>query len=438
MAEGGVLGSGRSPVCVSGFDIITLHMTPYPRLPRNHRHWLPVIVLLAMVAGCSNGPALVRNTTTDYNRAVRQVQNEELLLNIVRARYAEPPQFVRVSGINTSFSTSVSSRSATGWTNGFGGNTGATIDGSIAFADNPTISLSPRQGEELAKEVLEGVSTRGIAYLANADYRIDHVLVMLAEQINGIRSFDVGNAMAVRGGDPAFGEVIENLSTLLEQDQVLCGFLRHYDQFEHTVATADLRPSDYLAALQSGKRWNTLEDDETRSALFTYEMEPVIWISKEGQASDAGKQFMSTLRLDPEVQVYWLVDANVRTRPTGLVDSLFIRTRSFYGVMNLLSQAVSVPLVHEKENMATPTMLPHEALAEMFQRLLPDILNIQASTSRPDRAWVSVKHKEFWFYIDERDIPSKRAFALTAELFNLQVGGGPEESDGPILTLPVN
>jgi hypothetical protein len=138
------------------------------------------------------------------------------------------------------------------------------------------------------------------------------------------------------------------------------------------------------------------------------------------------------------VQVYWLVDANVRTRPTGLVDSLFIRTRSFYGVMNLLSQAVSVPLVHETEKMATPTMLPHEALAEMFQRLLPDILNIQASTSRPDRAWVSVKHKEFWFYIDERDIPSKRAFALTAELFNLQVGGGPEEADGPILTLPVN
>jgi hypothetical protein len=312
------------------------------------------------------------------------------------------------------------------------------IDGSIAFADNPTISLSPRQGEELAKEVLEGVSPRGIAYLANADYRIDHVLVMLAEQINGIRSFDVGNAMAVRGGDPAFGEVIENLSTLLEQDQVLCGFLRHYDQFEHTVATADLRPSDYLAALQSGKRWNTLDDDETRSALFTYEMEPVIWISKAGQASEAGQKFMSTLRLDPEVQVYWLVDANVRTRPTGLVDSLFIRTRSFYGVMNLLSQAVSVPLVHETEKMATPTMLPHEALAEMFQRLLPDILNIQASTSRPDRAWVSVKHKEFWFYIDERDIPSKRAFALTAELFNLQVGGGPEEADGPILTLPVN
>ena len=38
--------------------------------------------------GCTNGPELIANSHIDYNKAVRQVMNEELLLNIVSMRYA--------------------------------------------------------------------------------------------------------------------------------------------------------------------------------------------------------------------------------------------------------------------------------------------------------------------------------------------------------------
>ncbi len=53
-------------------------------------------MLTALALGCADtrGPKLIVNSHLDYNRAVSQVLEEELLLNIVRRRYMEAPQFL--------------------------------------------------------------------------------------------------------------------------------------------------------------------------------------------------------------------------------------------------------------------------------------------------------------------------------------------------------
>ena len=80
---------------------------------RTATNWIRVCTRLGtlfvglLFSGCSTfGPQLVQNSHIAYNKAIEQVIQEELLLNIVRRRYYEAPQFVTVSSISTSMSTS--------------------------------------------------------------------------------------------------------------------------------------------------------------------------------------------------------------------------------------------------------------------------------------------------------------------------------------------
>jgi hypothetical protein len=89
--------------------------------------WHPFVVLL--FSGCKTlGPKVVLKPHIKYNKAVEQVIQEELLLNIVRRRYYEAPQFMTVSSINSTMSNSanVSAGAATGSTNA-GGSLGFLI-----------------------------------------------------------------------------------------------------------------------------------------------------------------------------------------------------------------------------------------------------------------------------------------------------------------------
>jgi hypothetical protein len=54
----------------------------------------------------------------------------------------------------------------------------------------------------------------------------------------------------------------------------------------------------------------------------------------------------------------------------------------------------------------------------------------------PATAYVAVKYREYWYYVDDRDQASKTTFALTLELSRLDFGAQ-EASSGPVLTLPV-
>ena len=390
----------------------------------------------APLSACTNGPELILNSHIDYNKAVRQVMNEELLLNIVRMRYAEAPQFVSVSGITTQFQTTGGGGSELSWPNAVTGPTSWGIDGSLSFTDSPTISIEPRQGEEIAKEMLGSISSTNLAYLSSAGYRLDHLLVLLAENINGVRSFDVGGSLPLRGGDEEFGKLVRAIAELEKKDDIICGFLKAYDNYEGTVEAGDLRPSDHLAAIQSGKRWKEKDDGSGDWALHTYDLEPIIWIDPEARRSEAGRTIISLLNLDPDAPFYWLGSLKFQTSPDEPTDNIRIRTRSFYGVMNFLSLSVDLPVKDRDEGIVVPGFVSG-VLAREAQEHLRLILHIHEGSGPPSDAWVAVKFRNFWFYIDERELASKRAFTLAVELMNLQISGGESSPSAPVLTLPL-
>ncbi len=104
------------------------------------------------LAGCATtvGPRVLTNSQTDYNNAVQKVVSEEVLLNIVRRRYYEAPQFVAVANITTQITNSVGvgvSGSGQFIRGGAGPNSnvyGVGASGAYNFSDLPMISIKYR------------------------------------------------------------------------------------------------------------------------------------------------------------------------------------------------------------------------------------------------------------------------------------------------------
>src|ERR1700722_19027707 len=89
-------------------------------------HWREVrrrrsqrlVILLAGVVSLSGclGPKAVRYTRLRYNEVVRDTNDEQLLINIVRLRYADSPVFIDLPNITSQFELS----GGTGYLGGYG------------------------------------------------------------------------------------------------------------------------------------------------------------------------------------------------------------------------------------------------------------------------------------------------------------------------------
>ena len=103
------------------------------------------------------------------------------------------------------------------------------------------------------------------------------------------------------------------------------------------------------------------------------------------------------------------------------------------GVMYYLSQGVEAPLRHEEEGKVTVT---RDATGQRFdwRKVAGRLLRIRSSESAPDSAFVKVKYRGHWFYIDDSDLNSKTTFGLLIQLLALQSATG--AASGPLLTIP--
>ena len=63
------------------------------------RGWLALALVLGLVGCRSLGPTTVPRDRFDYSAAVQQSTTEQMLLNIVRLRYLQTPDFLTVSSV---------------------------------------------------------------------------------------------------------------------------------------------------------------------------------------------------------------------------------------------------------------------------------------------------------------------------------------------------
>jgi len=420
---------------------------------RTATNWLRVctrlgtLFVVLLLSGCSTfGPQLVLNSHIEYNKAVEQVMQEELLLNIVRRRYYEAPQFVTVSSISTSMSTSAGISGGSAFGNQ-GIPTTGDIGGSLNWLDSPTVTITPLQGTEILGPLTSRISVNTLAKMANAGYRFDFLLSLTAEGLTSVRGPQTGVGTDFRPGNPEYLQLIESIGRLIDKGQLIVGTFSWNDPYSDISYDRDqITVENQITAIALGSGTGRFRSyDGGKTYYFTDKNNyPAMWIDPDARTSGDGKRVIKLLNLQPtSLKRIWtfapsrVVDGtdfeNVGDDPRPEIK---MRMRSFYSVLNLLAYGINIPPKDEEEGRAFTKASYDQAVREGRAVDLSDKFVVQSSSERPANAFVAVKHRGSWFYVDDRDHVSKRLFNAVYDLFNMEIapsGGG----GGPILTVPV-
>jgi hypothetical protein len=347
------------------------------------------VVASVFVAGCATvGPATVPRDRFEYNAAVSDSWKEQTLLNIVKLRYADMPLFMQVASIVSGYTVEGTvNLEGTAFESG-SVPASATLGGSGKFVDRPTITYVPITGSEFNQNFMTPVPPSAVLFLLQAGWPASLVLPMTLEGINGLRA-QRSQGLRQRAGDTGFYRVIELFSIL--QD---------------------------AGAMSMRVVSGTGQSDSTMILIRRERVAPEI--------EAAANELAELLGIRPDGSEYKVYFGEIATGDTELA----MLTRSTLSIMLELRAHVDVPAEDIAEGRAPATMpVPVDSHREL--RMYADI---RSSATKPEDAFVSVRYRDRWFWIDDRDYGSKRFFSFLMLLFSLTETGGKEGL--PLVTIP--
>ena len=98
---------------------------------------------------------------------------------------------------------------------------------------------------------------------------------------------------------------------------------------------------------------------------------------------------------------------------------LKIQTRSFHQMLWFLSFAVEVPRA-AVENEEVWLMRDEDGSLFDFSSTYEGILEVQCSESEPERAAISIRYQDHWYWIARNDLKSKQTFVLLGQMVQMQ------------------
>jgi len=371
-------------------------MQRQPVFPRNHfaRHctvWLLALAVpgLLVLSGCrSIGPGTVARDRADYSSSISESWKRQTLLNIVKLRYLDPPIFVDVGQIvaGYSFETALTAGGTFPQVNTMGGDT-AMVSGSARYTDRPTITYVPLTGNQFVKALMTPLPPESVFFMIQSGWPADGVLMAAAASVNGLKNQETALG-GVTPPAPEFLRVLELLRNIQRSGAVSLRVKQDAQKQQGSVLT--FRAQDL---------------SETTLAEI--------------------REMRQLLKLDPDATEFSLVFGGTAAHDKELA----VLTRSLMQIMMTMAAQAEVPEADVKEGRATPGLHRNDAAEQPT-----NLVRIRSSKSKPSDASVAVAYRDQWFWIDDRDLRSKRAFAFMLMLFTLADTGQKEAL--PLITIP--
>lgn len=347
--------------------------------------------LLLVLTGCrSIGPKELTGTHSLYNQAIATSLDRQLLQNLVRLRYRDNPYFLEVGSVTASLKLETSIGTESELNTGPRGNI-LMPNAGINYSTGPTISYNPLQGEDFLRNILTPLSLESLFVFMQSGWSAKRVLGMAAERIN-----DLENAPTASGPTPKMAPSNQG------------SFLRLLELLESKRS---------LGRIQS-------KIDSDSGELF---------LLLDGRGIEAEvSEIKELLKLDREQRTFRIDGEFFNPK----VDTISIRTRAIIGILFYLSQNVEIPEEDESRGLVTVTQTAAGGRYDWSQSAAGSQFKVQYSDKEPEGAFLSVRYRGHWFYIDDTDLDSKSSFLLLSQLFSLQAGS--IKRSGPTLTIPVS
>src|SRR5262249_16297859 len=152
------------------------------------------LALALGVGGCAFGPKVLEKTHWRYNEAVRRVDEEQLLRNIVRLRYNETALELNVSSIASQYELDGAAEARPFF---IAPNTSKSKvifrtfpsilpDVSISGANRPTIPLVPADNGDAVQRFLTPITADTLVFLFQTSWPVSTVTRLWVERVNGV------------------------------------------------------------------------------------------------------------------------------------------------------------------------------------------------------------------------------------------------------------
>ena len=346
----------------------------------------PFLLLPLLALGCSSyGPSTVAKDRFDYSSAVGESWKQQMLLNIVKLRYMDPPIFVEVGQIVGGY-TLEGTVGAAGTLNAGSLPDLLTMSGGVRFSDRPTITYTPLTGNAFVKGLMTPLTPDALFFLIQSGWAADTLIVGNVMGINGLRN------RTYLGRE------------LREADDDFLRFVRLFRELQLGGALG-------MRVRQKDKDTNTL-----------------LFFHAEGASADVVakiEEVRKLLKLKADEKEYRLVYGAVAQTDVEIA----VQTRSILQSIGELSARVEVPAADVAEGRAAPGLT--DATASEGEKV--PLIRVRSSSGRPSDAAVAVPYRGRWFYVDDRDFLSKRMMALLMILFSIADTG--EKGPMPLLTI---
>jgi hypothetical protein len=377
------------------------------------------------------------------------VDSEELLLNIVRLRYGDPPAELEVSGIAAQYelSATAEARPFFGAPNP-AGSTFHTFSSILPFvgstgANRPTISMTPVHSGEIVARYLRPISLEGVALLAETSWPISDIFRMWLEGMNGVPNAPTASG-PTRSFPPDYAEfrrATDLLQTL--QDRGELTFRKTEEDILGDPIPAERISGEAIVEAQKAGFEYRLSADRKSWRLSHKGRRLYLDLSPRALASPEYQELVRLLNLIPGLTRYEVARDTVgfieQRKDAPPSDKLMLVPRSLLQVIYYLSHGVEVPAQHLASGVAKTTLGPDGRPFD-WQQVTGGLFTVKASGGkmRPACAALAVKYRGYWFYIDDTDHATKSTFVLLRPSRHLDFGSsfGDKRNGGPVLTLP--
>jgi len=318
------------------------------------------VAVCAVLAGCSSyGPKSMDRDQLDYGDSIGENWKNQMLANIVKLRFVDMPVFVDVGSIVSGYSLETTVNGRLGFNDAFTNGNTQGLGAQGKFTDRPTITYMPKTGDDYLRAILEPVDPKRLLALIQAGYSSELLLSWAVEAINGVHNWSA-TARSKRSADPEFFEFVSLMQEL-----------------------------QHLGAVGFELKSNP---DSGQDIIFV--------LNKEGLAETTlqkSRQAIEIIGLEPGRDRYRVIYAPFKTGP----DTLSIQTRSVLQMLAAMAGFIDVPA--GIASFAEPGYEVSQASKRPF--------HVRSDTERPQQSFAQIKYKDYWYWIDNSDMTSKRVFS---------------------------
>jgi len=341
----------------------------------------PVILL----CGCASfGPRTISPDRIEYIQEIGESWKKQMLLNIVKLRYFDPPTFLDVSSIINQYGMENQVNADMRWywpipSASSGYNSG--VGGYSRYSDKPTITYTPLSGQKFTKNLLTPIPPAAVVSLIQSGWPIDMIFALTVKTVNGVtnspREKDSGN------DQKDFNRLVLAMRTV------------------QRAGVTDIR----LEKVNDKEAVVFVISDAVNKEMYREETETIRGI----------------LKINPGISSYKIVFGALSKQD----DEIALLTRSMLEIMLEMGAMVEVPADHVAEKRVKETV---PFFGEEWMRT-----RIHSSRDKPADVFTAIRYQDYWFWIDNKDIDSKRNFALL--MIFLSLTESEQKASAPVLTI---